>query len=194
MRTVQFENSVTPYQKGLNFFASILQKIMHENNGYVETPGITGGQAAINKLWVLLADDDSDDRELFLEAVKEIGILIEVCAVADGVELMRTLNNSGTLLPNVLFLDLNMPGKNGIECLKEIKGDGRLSSLPVVIYSTSGNQQDIIDTHLNGASFYIRKPNSYFGLTSVIKKIFSLDLEMPVTCSSLDGFVIRPDL
>ena len=70
---------------------------------------------------IVLADDDSDDRMFFKDAFEELKIKTKVKTFTNGVELMNYLNIEDTVLPNVLFLDLNMPKKNGFECLKEIK-------------------------------------------------------------------------
>jgi CheY-like chemotaxis protein len=72
-------------------------------------------------LYIVLADDDEDDRLLFTEAFEELKIDTRVDTFKDGVELMNYLNKEDSILPSILFLDLNMPKKSGIECLKEIK-------------------------------------------------------------------------
>ena len=92
---------------------------------------------------VLLADDDEDDRLLFRDAFNEIKIKTNVNTVNDGVELMKILNQKNSLLPHILFLDLNMPRKTGMECLLEIKNTGNLKDIPIAIYSTSASEEDI---------------------------------------------------
>ena len=86
--------------------------------------------------YIILADDDEDDRLFFTDAFSELKIKTKVDTFKDGVELMNYLNDPEAILPNVLFLDLNMPKKNGIECLHEIKSDDRFKDIAIAIYST----------------------------------------------------------
>ena len=88
----------------------------------------------------------------------------------DGTELMEWLNKQENSLPYILFLDLNMPSKSGIECLKEIKSNPRLEDVLIAIYSTSENEKDIDETFLNGANVYISKPNDFNLLKQVLEK------------------------
>ncbi len=119
---------------------------------------------------ILLADDDKDDRFFFDKALKEIALQTQMKTVADGEQLMTYLSKKTASLPNVLFLDLNMPRKNGMECLFEIKSDARLKQIPVVIYSTSLHE-DIADLlYEKGAHYYLRKPD----FTELKKVLFQL--------------------
>jgi CheY-like chemotaxis protein len=98
----------------------------------------------INKaLHVLLADDDEDDRLFFKEAIDDIKMRTIVTIVNDGIELMEYLNNPEISLPDVIFLDLNMPRKNGMQCLEEIRNDKILKNLTIAIYSTSSAERNI---------------------------------------------------
>ena len=92
---------------------------------------------------IILADDDEDDRMLFTDAFGELRINTKVNTFNDGVELMDYLNAPDSILPNVLFLDLNMPKKNGIECLYEIKKDARFNDIAIAIFSTSSSEEHI---------------------------------------------------
>lgn len=171
-----------------HYFASLMAKIKSQI--------LPPGAAAVdmnNKVVVLLADDDIDDRELFEEVMAEINAGIKVQVVEDGLQLMEILNEANNALPDLIFLDLNMPRKDGKECLREIKNNDRLRNLPVVIYSTSSHSHDIRDTHGIGANLYIRKPNTFSGQVSVIKKVLSLDLEKLMAHPPLQSFVIYPD-
>ncbi len=106
---------------------------------------------------ILLADDDLDDRFFFRDALKQSTICAELITVDDGERLMTYLSKSGRKLPDVLFLDLNMPRKNGVECLKEIKLNEKLQQLPVIIYSTSVHEAVADELYKNGAHYYVRK-------------------------------------
>lgn len=120
-------------------------------------------------LRILLADDDEADRLLFKEALKDLKIKTSVHTVDDGVELMEYLKGKDLILPELLFLDLNMPRKNGLECLKEIKANPRYKEIAVVIYSTSASERDIEETFMSGANVYINKPSNYNALKQVLE-------------------------
>ena len=121
---------------------------------------------------ILLADDDPDDRDLFIEVINEYNS--DVDTVWNGVQLMKVLKN-GSALPDLIFLDLNMPEKGGKECLQEIRRDDKLKNIPIIIYSTSSSKKDIDDTFTLGANLYITKPSSYSELRRTVKGIIDLD-------------------
>lgn len=112
---------------------------------------------------ILLADDDFDDRSFFANALKELPLTTTLTSVIDGEQLMAYLDKNKEHLPQVLFLDLSMPRKNGFECLVEIKEMEAFKHIPVVMFSTSfptdiNYEESMIKTLLNlGAHSYIRK-------------------------------------
>lgn len=110
---------------------------------------------------ILLADDDEADRLLFTDAFSEIPVKNVVCTVNNGIELMEWLNGEDRSFPHILFLDLNMPRKSGLDCLKEIRSNDKLKNLLVAIYSTSDSEKDIDETFQNGANIYIKKPDDF---------------------------------
>lgn len=119
---------------------------------------------------ILLADDDEGDRLLFKVAFSELKIKTVVSTVNNGIQLMEWLNTSDAPLPYILFLDLNMPQKNGLECLKEIKKNKKFDDVLIAIYSTSDNENDIEETFYHGANVYITKPNDFTNLKQVLEK------------------------
>ncbi len=126
-----------------------------------------------NPLHILLADDDESDRLLFKEAFKELKLKTVVQTVNDGKELMDYLKKKDARLPHIVFLDLNMPRKNGLECLIEIKNSEKLKDISIAIYSTSASEKDIEETFYNGANVYIKKPNNFNKLKEVLSKAVS---------------------
>ncbi len=119
---------------------------------------------------ILLADDDENDRLLFTDAFQELKIKTIIHTVNDGLQLMAYLLKNKSKLPQLLFLDLNMPFKNGLDCLKEIRSNLDLRELSVAIFSTSLAQKDIDETFIQGANIYINKPNSFNDLKAVLNK------------------------
>lgn len=123
---------------------------------------------------IILADDDEDDRMFFTDAFEELKINTKVQTCNDGVELMNYLKKEDSILPNVLFLDLNMPMKNGIECLHEIKADKRFDDIIIAIYSTSSSEEHIEETFICGANIYIKKPSDFNELKRVLSYVVTL--------------------
>jgi CheY-like chemotaxis protein len=134
----------------------------------------TKEQQHLLPLNILLADDDSDDCHFFKEALKEFPISTHLTAVHDGEQLMQELTKETNELPHVLFLDLNMPRKNGFECLYEIKLNEKLKQLPVIIYSTSFHKSIADMLYKNGANYYISKPTEISQLKKVVQEMLSL--------------------
>lgn len=128
----------------------------------------------MGKFRIFLADDDHDDCFLFEEALGELRVSTQLTIVHDGEQLMQLLAASRVEFPDVLFLDLNMPRKNGFVCLDEIKNNERLKCLPVIILSTSFEQEVVNMLYRKGARFYIRKPGSF----SQLKKVIHQSLRM----------------
>jgi CheY-like chemotaxis protein len=140
-------------------------------------------------LQVLLADDDEDDRLFFKEAISEIKIKTFVTIVNDGIELMDYLHNT-VALPDIIFLDINMPRKNGIQCLDEIRSDERLKNITIAIYSTSGAERDIEETFIKGANVYIRKPNDFAALKKIVEEAMRINWQYHVAGLSKDAFML----
>ena len=128
-------------------------------------------------LRILLADDDEDDRTFFREALGELKVPTVLHAVNDGIQLMKELSSDVRLLPNFIFLDLNMPGKSGMECLREIRSMNHLRATPVIIFSTSSNYRDIEETFQQGANLYIQKPSGFQLMVDVLERFFGIDWE-----------------
>lgn len=134
-----------------------------------------------NQIHLLLADDDEDDRLFFQDALDELSLVDSFKAVHNGEQLMQLLLNKDSQLPSLIFLDLNMPRKNGLECLTEIKSNERLKLLPVVVYSTSFDMEIVNLLYKNGARYYIRKPAEFAKLKEVIRlALYSVMAEMEV--------------
>lgn len=145
-------------------------------------------------LKILLADDDEADRLLFEEAFDELKASTSVMTVADGVELMEFLKRTALEnLPHILFLDINMPKKNGMECLKEIRGNKKFKEVSVAIYSTSSSENDMEESFLNGANVYIHKPNDFQKLKKILEKSISYANVYQEPPFNKDNFLLRAE-
>ena len=128
---------------------------------------------------ILLADDDADDRYFFEKALKELSIEAIFKTVSDGERLMDHLMKNTDDLPDVLFLDLNMPRKNGSECLAEIKHSEKLKQIPVILCSTSLGNDFANSLYQTGAHYYLHKCD-FSDLKKSIQKILSLLVKNPI--------------
>ena len=140
--------------------------------------------------FILLADDDVDDQMLFQDAVDEIAGDIRIRTVYSGEQLMRLLTRSDAVLPDLIFLDLNMPMKSGHECLEEIRSNDKLKHIPVAIFSTSVSNADVDKSMYGGANVYIRKPGNFSKLKDVISKVIRMKWDYPFSPPSRDIFLI----
>jgi DNA-binding response OmpR family regulator len=119
---------------------------------------------------IFIAEDDNDDFQLLTEAIETVLPKFTTNLSKDGKAFMKSLDKEAK--PDLIFLDLNIPKKNGIDCLIELRQQKRLASVPVIIYSTSSDVEDIDQCYLNGCTLYLVKPTSFHELIIQIKKIF----------------------
>jgi DNA-binding response OmpR family regulator len=118
-------------------------------------------------LHVIFTDDDLDDCFFFQEAINEIPLKINLVILNDGIALMHHLKTIN-YVPHVLFIDVNMPRKNGFECIKEIRQIEAMKNLVIIVYSTSYDKTVANILKMNGADFYIRKPAEFHQLKKII--------------------------
>lgn len=129
------------------------------------------------EIFILIAEDDADDRFLLQAAFEENGFTDKLHFVNNGVELMEFLtgivrqSDPPFSLPRFILLDLNMPKKDGREVLMEIKEDQELKKIPVVIFSTTSNEQEMRRCYELGANSYITKPNSFEHLLKIVANL-----------------------
>lgn len=117
---------------------------------------------------ILVVDDDMDDLQLFGEVIANIEPAIQLLYAEDGREALEKLTETKDDLPDLIFLDLNMPRMDGKECLKRIKKEDQLNKIPVIIYTTSSQINDIEETMEAGAVCFITKPNNLKDLERIL--------------------------
>jgi CheY-like chemotaxis protein len=125
---------------------------------------------------IILAEDDIDDQNIFQIALQEIDSAIQTKFVSNGKELLALLPHK---IPDLLFLDLEMPYKNGLECLIEIKADTRLEKIPVIVFSSTTKPSNIQTAYEMGAHLFFIKPPVYSDYLSSIKAIIKLNWNDP---------------
>ncbi|WP_281631611.1 response regulator [Flavobacterium luteolum] len=126
--------------------------------------------------FIFIADDDEDDRMLFFDAVQDLNLPAVIESASDGEELLNTLCGKTKHLPDLIFLDINMPIKNGFDCLQEIRSkDGALKEVRIIMLSTSRSTDNIELSYKLGADFYAVKPSTFQGLKDLLQKVFEMD-------------------
>ncbi len=145
----------------------------------------------LKKLNILLADDDADDCIFFKKALEDLTIPTHLIAVHDGEQLMDLLVNATNELPDILFLDINMPRKNGFECLSEIKQNDKLKQLPVIVFSTSFEQEVVNLLYKNGAHYFIRKPSEFLKFKKIIQQSLGLVTSGDISQPDRENFVLK---
>lgn len=150
--------------------------------------------AISRKLKIFLADDDKADCLLFKEALDELPVSAKLTTFENGELLMDRLIQKNSKLPDVLFLDLNMPRKNGFMTLGEIKRSNELDSLPVIIFSTALEQQKVKQVFRDAAHYYIRKPAEFSDLKKVIYEALILITQENNPLPGEEKFILTGDL
>ena len=139
----------------------------------------------------MLADDDRDDRYFFRKALEALDMAVMLQTTVDGDELMDSLGSNTGQLPDVLFLDLNMPCRNGIECLTEMKASQKLKNIPVIVYSTSLQVETADLLYAAGAHYYMHKCD-FSALPQSLDAIFTLLTEYP-SQPTRDNFILNKE-
>ncbi|SDB46063.1 Response regulator receiver domain-containing protein [Flavobacteriaceae bacterium MAR_2010_188] len=145
---------------------------------------------ATDFLRIILVDDDEDDRILFSKAIDELKINTDLLMFEDGYELLDHLNDDPNL-PSIIFLDLNMPIINGMDCLREIRSNQKYSDISIAIYSTSSSENDIDQTFIHGANVYINKPYNYNKLKDTIDKVLKINWQYFNSSLNKETFLLR---
>lgn len=140
---------------------------------------------------ITLADDDEDDRLFFTDAFDELKINTVVNTVNNGRELIQFLDQPESVLPNIIFLDLNMPILNGIECLKEIKKNDKYKDIAIAIYSTSSSEEDVENTFVLGANIYIKKPSNFNDLKKILSDVVTINWQYHTNGLNKENFLLR---
>jgi CheY-like chemotaxis protein len=137
---------------------------------------------------ILIAEDDDDDFYIFSVALEELSITIVLSRAENGNILIRLLNDK---IPDILFLDLMLPGKDGRQCLREIRSNHRYDSLPVIVYTSLKDMNEIEFCYREGANLYVIKPNGYADLKAILERILAVDWKKIIYYPPLSQFVVN---
>jgi CheY-like chemotaxis protein len=134
-----------------------------------------------------MADDDKDDFFILKEAAERAGEVLQISYAGNWLELWRFIMKT---IPDMLFLDINMPVKDGIECLQLLRNERKYDKVPILIYSTSVSKADIDKAYRHGANYFIVKPNAIDDIANIIKKLISMGKEALLSVPPREEFVI----
>ncbi|MDH7460203.1 response regulator [Chitinophagaceae bacterium 26-R-25] len=137
---------------------------------------------------VLIAEDDDDDYLIFSLAIEELSFRVILSRAENGDVLMKMLNENN---PDLLFLDILMPCRDGRQCIKEIRADSKFDSLPIIVYSSLKDMETIEFCYRAGSNLYAVKPSSLKDVKQALERIFSVDWKKMLYYPPLSQFVIR---
>ena len=127
-----------------------------------------------NEFTIFYTDDDAEDLEFFTEVTSAMGDHLNIVTQNNGKKLLHDLKNPPPN-PHIVFLDLNMPGFSGFDVLQQLRSSNEYKNLPIVIFSTSSDEQTIAKSMELGASFYVSKPTDYILLKKTIQHTLNIN-------------------
>ncbi|MDI3321088.1 response regulator [Pinibacter soli] len=137
---------------------------------------------------VLIAEDDDDDYLIFSLAVEELSVQVVLSRAENGDILMKMLNENH---PDLLFLDILMPCRDGRQCIREIRADSKFDSLPIIVYSSLKDMETIEFCYRAGSNLYALKPSSLKEVKATLERIFAVDWKKMLYYPPLSQFVLR---
>lgn len=168
--------------------ANDVPSILNLTQGTGVSPGRWGDRTMSQQPEILLVEDDDDDLELTLRALRKHDLAHRVAVVRDGAEALDYLFGTGAyeyradeLPPRVVFLDLNMPRVNGFEVLHRMRTDERTKNIPVVVLTSSSDRRDLGDSYKSGTNSYVVKPLDSSEFESMVAQLGSYWLELNQT-------------
>ncbi|RYY88485.1 MAG: response regulator [Chitinophagaceae bacterium] len=131
-------------------------------------------RTAIQK--ILLVDDDPDDAFLLEKALAELPLPIKFHSIEDSDEALAAVTLHK---PDLIFMDMNMPKRNGLECLQALQAEPALRAIPVILYSSSEQANLVESAYAQGATLFFRKPSTFLGMVSALTAIVEMDWSNP---------------
>lgn len=139
---------------------------------------------------VIMAEDDDDDYMVFSLAISELSVKVLLTRAENG-EILFKLLEEGERNPDMLFLDLLMPCKDGKQCIKEIRANKKYDSMPIIVYSSLDDLQSIEFCYREGSNLYAIKPNSMLELKDILEKILSVNWKKMMYYPPMSRFVVN---
>lgn len=143
-----------------------------------------------DKILIFLVDDDDYDCEVFGDALKEFYTNHTLIVFKNGNSVVSHLKILENELPDLIFLDLNMPKMTGVQCLKEIRKENHLQKISIAIYTTSATDIDMESTFTAGANIFITKPTQFPELVKILKHVFDINWQYRISGLDRDNYLI----
>jgi response regulator RpfG family c-di-GMP phosphodiesterase len=140
---------------------------------------------------VILVDDDEGNIVFFKNILKELKIGIKVQAFQNGSDLLEYLNSEDALVPEILFMDFDIPKKNALECLQEIKENFKLENMVTAVYSSNLSEAEVENIFVNGGNIFMKKPNDYSALKKVVSEIITINWQYHTSGFNKDNFIMK---
>lgn len=140
---------------------------------------------------VLMAEDDDDDFVLFSDVIRDLSLKVFLTRAENGEVLMRILHEK---VPDMLFLDILMPCKNGKDCLHEIRSNRKFDELPIIVYTSLQDFETIEFCYRKGTNLFVYKPQTYADLVKTIERIFAMNWKKVRYYPTLSNYVLNPSM
>ncbi|PQA96749.1 response regulator [Chryseobacterium shigense] len=140
---------------------------------------------------VIAADNDEGNIIFFKNIFKDLKIGVKSQCFSNGEDLMEYLTSDGVIVPEVVFIKYDIPGKNSMECLDEIKTDPGLSNIIIVVYTDHISESEIEEIFVNGGNIFMRKPDSYEGLKKSLTEIITINWQYHTSGLNKDNFIMK---
>jgi CheY-like chemotaxis protein len=138
---------------------------------------------------VLLAEDDNEDYYIFSVAIQQVPLTVLLTRAENGELLMKLLDEK---VPDILFLDMLMPCKDGQQCLREIRANKKYDALPIIVYSSLDDLRTIEFCYREGSNLYAIKPSSFDELKTILERILTIDWKKVMYFPTFSDFVLNP--
>jgi response regulator RpfG family c-di-GMP phosphodiesterase len=138
---------------------------------------------------VVMAEDDNDDFEILADAIRQVPVKIFLSRAENGVVLMKLIHEK---IPDLLFLDIILPQRDGRDCIREIRSDKKFDGLPIIVYTSLKDLETVEFCYRWGTNIFIHKPQSYSDVAEIVRKIFSINWKKLQYYPSRSEFVLNP--
>ncbi|MDQ0065963.1 response regulator [Chryseobacterium lathyri] len=140
---------------------------------------------------VITVDDDEGNIVFFKNIFKDLRIGVKSQCFSDGDDLMTYISSSGAIIPEIVFIKLDIPGKSCMECVREIKINPRFSNTVIVVYAGLIPESEIEEIFINGANIFMRKPETYDGLKKSLTEIITINWQYHSSGLNIDNFIMK---
>jgi response regulator RpfG family c-di-GMP phosphodiesterase len=140
---------------------------------------------------VITVDDDEGNIIFFKNIFKDLKIGVKSQCFSYGDDLLKYLNSSGVIIPEVVFIKYNIPGKSWMECVREIKINPRFSNIVIAVYAGQISENEIEEIFVNGANIFMKKAETYEGLKKSLTEIITVNWQYHSSGLNKDNFIMK---